>query len=76
MPIKFGTEGWRAVIAEEFTVENVRIVTQAIADHLLETAGSRAGRRSGHHRGGRGVPGAVGGRRWRLPGTGDRRVWC
>ena len=62
MPIKFGTEGWRAVIAEEFTVENVRIVTQAIADHLLETAGSRAGRRSGHHRGGRGVPVAGGDR--------------
>ena len=34
--IKFGTEGWRAVMAETFTAENVRIVTQAIADHLLE----------------------------------------
>ena len=32
-PIKFGTEGWRAVMAEEFTVDNVRLVTQAIADH-------------------------------------------
>ena len=29
--IVFGTEGWRAVMAEEFTVENVRLVTQAIA---------------------------------------------
>ena len=36
--IKFGTEGWRAIIAEEFTAENVRVVAQAIADHL------RAGR--------------------------------
>ena len=33
--IKFGTEGWRAVMAEEFTAENVRIVTQAIAEYLL-----------------------------------------
>ncbi len=34
MGITFGTEGWRAVMAEEFTAENVRIVTQAIAEHL------------------------------------------
>jgi len=34
MSITFGTEGWRAIIAEEFTAGNVRIVTQAIADHL------------------------------------------
>ena len=33
--ITFGTEGWRAVIADEFTVANVRLVTQAIAEHLL-----------------------------------------
>ena len=32
--IKFGTDGWRAVIAEEFTFENVRIVAQALADYL------------------------------------------
>jgi len=32
--IKFGTDGWRAVIAEDFNFENVRIVSQAIADHL------------------------------------------
>jgi len=23
-PIKFGTDGWRAIIAEDFTFENVR----------------------------------------------------
>ncbi len=34
MPVAFGTEGWRAVMAEEFTADNVRLVTQAIADHL------------------------------------------
>ena len=36
--IVFGTEGWRAVMAEEFTMDNVRLVTQAIAEHLLEAA--------------------------------------
>ena len=34
MGIKFGTDGWRAVISEDFTFENVRIVSQAIADHF------------------------------------------
>ncbi len=32
--IKFGTDGWRAVIADTFTFENVRIVSQAIADWI------------------------------------------
>jgi alpha-D-glucose phosphate-specific phosphoglucomutase len=36
MAIKFGTDGWRAVIAETFTFENVRLVSQAVADYLLE----------------------------------------
>ncbi|MBS1254017.1 MAG: Phosphoglucosamine mutase [Anaerolineales bacterium] len=36
MPIQFGTDGWRAVISDEFTFENVRHVSQAIADWLLE----------------------------------------
>ena len=35
MPIKFGTDGWRAVISEEFTFDNVRKVAQAIADRAL-----------------------------------------
>lgn len=34
--IKFGTEGWRGVIADDFTVANVRLVTHAIARHLKE----------------------------------------
>lgn len=34
MSIKFGTDGWRAVISDNFTFENVRIVSQAIADHF------------------------------------------
>lgn len=32
--ISFGTSGWRGIFCEEFTMENVRVVTQAIADHL------------------------------------------
>ncbi|MFC1570325.1 phosphoglucomutase/phosphomannomutase family protein [Candidatus Omnitrophota bacterium] len=32
--IKFGTDGWRAVIAEDFTFENVAIVAQAVADFV------------------------------------------
>lgn len=32
--IKFGTDGWRAVIAKEFTVENVARVTAATAEWL------------------------------------------
>lgn len=40
MTITFGTEGWRAVMAEAFTVENVRRVTQAIAEHFREHAPS------------------------------------
>lgn len=31
--IKFGTDGWRAVIAQDFTFHNVARVTQATADH-------------------------------------------
>src|SRR5260370_22211320 len=32
-PIKFGTDGWRAVIAEDFTFSNVERVAQATADY-------------------------------------------
>ncbi len=34
MGIKFGTDGWRAVIGKDFTFENIRILSQAIADYL------------------------------------------
>ncbi|MDQ3744605.1 MAG: phosphoglucomutase/phosphomannomutase family protein [Acidobacteriota bacterium] len=33
-PIRFGTDGWRARIADEFTFENVERVAQAYADFL------------------------------------------
>lgn len=36
MGITFGTSGWRAIIADEFTYANVRLVTQAIASVLNE----------------------------------------
>ncbi|MBF0512139.1 MAG: phosphoglucomutase/phosphomannomutase family protein [Candidatus Omnitrophica bacterium] len=34
--IKFGTDGWRAVISDTFTFENVRIVAQAVADWMMK----------------------------------------
>ena len=33
-PIRFGTDGWRAVIAEDFTFANVERVAQAYADFV------------------------------------------
>lgn len=30
--IRFGTDGWRAVIADTFTFENVRLISQAVAN--------------------------------------------
>jgi alpha-D-glucose phosphate-specific phosphoglucomutase len=41
--IHFGTSGWRAVIAEEFTLANVRRVATAIASHLAGTGAARKG---------------------------------
>jgi len=32
--IKFGTDGWRAVIADNFTFHNVRVLTQAVCDYI------------------------------------------
>jgi phosphomannomutase len=32
--IKFGTDGWRAVISEDFTYDNVKVVAQSIADYV------------------------------------------
>ena len=34
--IKFGTDGWRGVIAEDYTFDNVRRCTQGFATYLLE----------------------------------------
>ena len=35
-PITFGTDGWRAVIAADFTFDNVRRVAGAIASYVLK----------------------------------------
>jgi alpha-D-glucose phosphate-specific phosphoglucomutase len=35
-PIKFGTDGWRGIIAEDFTFNNVRICAQAVAEYLKQ----------------------------------------
>ena len=44
MTIHFGTDGWRAVISEEFTFDNVRRVAQAIAEKALaDVAATRNG---------------------------------
>jgi alpha-D-glucose phosphate-specific phosphoglucomutase len=39
--VKFGTEGWRGVIGENFTFDNVRVVTQAIADYVKSESRGR-----------------------------------
>ncbi len=36
MTIRFGTDGWRAVIAETFTFSNLRRVAQAVADYIIK----------------------------------------
>jgi len=35
-PIKFGTDGWRGIIAQDFTFDNVRICAQGVADYLKQ----------------------------------------
>ncbi len=37
--IKFGTDGWRAVVGKEFNEENVAIVTNAIAKYVFDNYG-------------------------------------
>jgi phosphoglucomutase len=41
--IRFGTSGWRAIIAEEFTFAGVRLVTQAICEHLRTNSEGESG---------------------------------
>lgn len=37
--IKFGTDGWRAVVGEDFVQENVEIVTNAIGKYVFDNFG-------------------------------------
>ena len=39
MNIRFGTSGWRAIIADDFTFKNVRLVTEAICRYLKNSNG-------------------------------------
>jgi len=41
--IKFGTDGWRAIIAEDFTFSNARIVANAIARYVIRSEDARKG---------------------------------
>jgi alpha-D-glucose phosphate-specific phosphoglucomutase len=41
--IKFGTDGWRGVIAEDFTLENARLVASAIARYVVRSEDPRKG---------------------------------
>ena len=41
--IKFGTDGWRGIIADDFTFENVRRVAGAIASYVLKYENAQRG---------------------------------
>jgi len=41
--IKFGTDGWRGVIAEDFTFANARIVAHAVARYVVRNEDARKG---------------------------------
>jgi alpha-D-glucose phosphate-specific phosphoglucomutase len=43
MPIHFGTDGWRAVISDTFTFDNLRILAQAIADAVASDHWDKSG---------------------------------
>lgn len=38
--IKFGTDGWRAVVGKDFNAENVELVTNAIGKYIFQTFGA------------------------------------
>src|SRR5262245_33448303 len=41
--VKFGTDGWRGIIADDFTYANVRVAARAIANYVLAHEDSEAG---------------------------------
>ena len=41
--IRFGTDGWRAIMCDTFTFSNVRLVCQAIAEHLKQAGIDKQG---------------------------------
>ena len=43
MAVKFGTDGWRGIIADDFTYANVRVAAAAIANYVLAHEDAKAG---------------------------------
>src|ERR1700761_2104775 len=41
--VKFGTDGWRGIIADDFTYENVRVAARAIAHYVLAHEDAKSG---------------------------------
>ncbi|HEX6508694.1 MAG TPA: phosphoglucomutase/phosphomannomutase family protein [Chloroflexota bacterium] len=41
--VKFGTDGWRGIIADDFTYENVRVAARAIANYVLQNEDPKKG---------------------------------
>src|SRR6185503_5208678 len=41
--VKFGTDGWRGIIADDFTYANVRVAAAAIANYVLAHENANAG---------------------------------
>jgi len=41
--VKFGTDGWRGIIADDFTYANVRVAARAIALYVIEHEDAKAG---------------------------------
>ena len=41
--IRFGTDGWRAIVGEDYTFNNVRACAAALASHMLDTGLAKHG---------------------------------
>src|SRR6201996_1587605 len=41
--VKFGTDGWRGIIADDFTYENVRVAARAIGHYIQNHENAKAG---------------------------------
>ena len=41
--IRFGTDGWRAIVAEDYTFDNVRVCAAAVAMDLKSTGQAQRG---------------------------------
>ena len=48
--IKFGTDGWRGVIADDFTFANVEVAAQAVADYIRNQGREEEGLAIGYDR--------------------------